>query len=1040
MNHSSKRSLIETIVSSAIHRKTVTFFSVFLIVLMGIISFFSLGQLEDPYFTVKTAMVQTAYPGATAQEVEQEVSNLLSLYLQQIPEVLDIQTQNFNGLSIIKINIEEKFRSHQMPQIWDNLRQKVKMAQPYLPPGVGESQVFDSDFGEVYGHIFSLVAEDGFSYKELEDYGKKIKLHLSTIKEIARIELIGVQPQVIYIDLSQTRLASLKISPHTVLSVLQSQNLVVDSGSITSDLQRIPIRISGTFHKPQDIQELLIRPSEQDIKNAPHLENIGFLRLGDIAKIYSGYFEPAKSKHYVNGKPAIAIAISPVPGENIVSLSQRLEKELDHIKTALPHGLNIHKLAWQGDLIQTSIQDFLINLLQAILIVVLVLTLSMGWRMSVIISTGLILTILSTFIFMNIWGIDLHRVSLGALVIALGMMVDNAIVIAEGIYVRMEKGMDRLQAALEASNATAWPLLGATIIAILAFYPTFSAQSNVGEFCTELFSVIAISLGCSWLLSLTITPLQSLSFLKIAQEQSAKSKTRLLTIYEHMLSFSLRHPYRILGSLIGLLILSLFCMKYVEQMFFPVSSRPQFTIHYWADTDKNIDYVYKDLQQIQSIALENPNVVDVSTFIGAGAPRFYLPVTPETNAQNYGQIIINVRSSQQVQETYEALSQWINNNFTGYTSVQKYNVGPGDTWKFELLFIGSTDADPEILKSLAQQAFDILKKNPLAQLPRISWERPAPNLRITYNQYEGRMTNISRDDVSKSLQQLFDGKTVGYYREKDNLYPIIVRDQQSYSDNLNNLDSLQVQNSHSPIKVPLESVSSAVTLEYSDPIITNFDRQRSISIQTNPVDGVTFPTLYASVIQEINAIKVPPGYKIQWEGEKKNSQDSIGSLIPGIFPALIIMVFILIALFNAYRPTIIILLCLPFSLIGIIGSLLITNIAFGFMALLGAMSLVGMIIKNAIVLLDEIDSLNNTGLPPYEAVIQASVSRLRPVVLATATTVLGVLPLLKDVFWSGMGITIMGGLIVGTLITMLFIPVMYTLFYKIKIPPKEHKN
>ncbi len=1023
----------------AIEKKAVTYFTVFLLVVGGVLSYFQLGQLEDPDFTIKTAVVLTPYPGASPEEVELEVTDRIELALQELKQIDYIESFSRAGYSQIRVEIKSHFGSDEIPQIWDELRRKVNDADGQLPPGAGPSIVND-DFGDVFGHLLAVTG-DGFSYAELEDYVEELKRELSVVEGVARVDLWGNQDKVIYIDVSETQLSLLGLSEESIEQTLQAQNAVVDAGSVDVQNRRLRIAPSGEFASPADIADLPIRPTVFDTLQSGDLAaNRGasseLIRIGDIGDVRFGYQEPPGTLMRYNGQPAIVLSIANLPGVNVVDMGRAVSERLDELIVDLPVGIEPHRVHWQSDVIAESVNGFFVSLLQAIAIVLAVLALAMGWRMGVIIGSALILTILATFIMMGLFSIDLQRMSLGALVIALGMMVDNAIVVAEGVVVRMEKGMDKVSAAIESAQQPAMPLLGATVIAVMAFYPIVASTENSGEYCASLFSVVAIALLASWLISVTVTPLQCTAMLKVSKAGGEKKDPyggRFYRAFAGLLKGAIKLRYLTVAIMVGLLVLSGFGFQGVPKLFFPDSSMPKFMIDYWSPEGNRITTVATDLERIEEKLLADPRVESVSAFIGAGPPRFYLPVDPESANPAYAQLVVNVHDFRDIDTILNELDPWLEGNLPdAQIPLRKFAVGPANTWKFETRISGGAVADPDILRGIASQGVAILDDNPLAGASQNNWRQRVLKIQPEYNIERARWSGVTRNDIARATRRAFDGRTIGLYREEDDLIPIVLRQVESERQNVGGLDVLQVQPAQSTESVPLAQVVDGIELRWEDPVIQRRDRKRTITVQSNPVLGTTLPTLFGTVEKEFEEIELPRGYVMEWGGEHEDSAKSQAALIPGMIPAFIVMLFTTVALFNAFRPLLIIFLTVPFAAIGITAGLLVTQTAFGFVALLGAMSLSGMMIKNAIVLLDEINLNLSNGMSRYDAVVIGAQSRLRPVVLAAATTVLGVVPLLQDVFWVGLSVTIMAGLAFGTVLTMVMFPVLYAIFYRIR--------
>jgi len=1045
----------------SIRNKVLTYFIVALIVVGGIASFFQLGQLEDPDFTIKKAVVITSYPGANPLEVELEVTDRIEKAIQELPELKHLYSISRPGLSIVKVDIKQEYWSDTLPRVWLDMRKKIQDVTPQLPPGVGTPDVSD-DFNFVYGFVLALTGS-GFSYKEMEDYADELKKELSVVKGVARVELWGVQDKVVYIDASEKQLSERGITAENFIATLGRQNMVVDAGYVDAQQRRYRVAPTGEFTSPEEIGELYIHPDPLDLLNlplaastpeSPDITQPGqsiqtrdltapqeLIRIRDIAEVKSGYSEPPFSLMRFNGKPAIAIQLANVEGGNVVQTGKNIEKRLNEIMPRLPVGIELTKIAWQSDLVTVAINDFMINLLEAVAIVLIVLALPMGLRMGVIIGSGLVLTILATFILMAVFKIDLERMSLGALVIALGMMVDNSIVVADGIAVRLKQGMNRKQAAIEAASQPAMPLLGATIVAVMAFYPIFASVADAGEYCRTLFIVVAFSLLLSWLIAVMVTPIQCMQMLKISKPSPGKEEAdeyggKFFSGYRKLLELAIRGRWLFMGAMVGLLIVSAIGFGGVRQMFFPDSARPQFMVDFWYPEGTRIQDVSKQIQSAEKRLMDDNRVMNVSAFSGAGPPRFYLPVDPELPYQNYAQLIINTHSFKDIDPLITELEPWMQKNYSdAVTRVRKYGVGVSENWKLEWHISGPANADLKTLREIGDTAVAILENSPYAKDIKTSMMNPVQKLVPEYDQVRGRWASVSREDIGFATRRAQDGVQVGLYREEDDLYPILLRHTKEERKNAAEMDTLQVQPALYTKTVPLAQVTRDIRVEWEDPIINRWERRRCISIQASP-KNTTYPDLKSHVIEAFNTLELPPGYAIFLDGEDESTADAQSSLIPGVIPATAIILTIIVALFNALRPPLIIILTIPFALIGIVAGLLPTGTPFGFMALLGAMSLAGMMIKNAIVLLDQVNIEQAAGKSPYEAVVISGVSRLRPVVLAAATTVLGVMPLLQDVFWISMAVTIMAGLTFGTLLTMFVVPVLYTIFFKVPSPKR----
>ncbi|NWK56970.1 efflux RND transporter permease subunit [Verrucomicrobiaceae bacterium N1E253] len=1043
---------MKTLVSLAIDRPVFTYFFAALLAVGGIASYFTLGKLEDPDFTVKTAIIMTQYPGASPEEVEEEVTDKLEGALQEMTQLRFLTSYSRAGSSLIKVEIQPEYWADRLPQVWDEMRKKVNDVSDTLPPGVAKPMVMD-DFSFVYGFVIAVTG-DGYNYAELEEQVKNIRKELNLVPGVARVELWGQQPKVIYIDVKEQQLAELGLTTEALLMNLTSQNIVVDPGAIDIQNKRIRFEVTGDFTSVEQIENLTVRASlldnsinvgEQLTGQSLVSKGTDLLRVKDVATVRRGYLEPQLTEMRFQGRPSIAISVATTAGGDITATGNAIAERLDELKEEIPVGIEIDRVAWQGDLVEQAVGGFIINLLESVLIVLVVIALGMGLRVGLIVGSGLALTILGTLIFLNILGVDLHRVSLGAFVIALGMMVDNSIVIADGISSRLKKGMNKRDAAIQATAKPAVALLGATLVAVAAFYPSIASKTDGGEYGRTMFIVVGISLMLSWVLAMTVTPLQCMAMLKVPKggkteddADSSQSESGFLTMFRRILETAIRKRAITVLGLIILFVTAVLGFQKVDQAFFTDSTRTQFMIDYWAPEGTRIQNVSSDLKEIEDKLMADDRVLNISTYIGGGPPRFYLPVDPEFPYQSYAQIVVNTKDLKTVTAQVEEMTKWVRETQPqAMVRVRKFSAGPGFTWPFEARFSGPANADPEVLKDLAEQGKKILAKSAYAKDVRTDMRQPVQKAVAQYDDEKARWAVVSRVNVASALRASHDGLPVGLYREADSLQPVVVRfvdeERQRLSDSL---DTLQVRPALSTKSLPLDSVTNGIKLEWEDPIRVRWNRRPAITVQAAP-DGVSFPTLLSDVREEFEAIPLPPGYKLEWRGEYFGTLDSQLSLIPGIIASLVLMLFLMVALFNSVRIPALIFIVVPLGIIGIVGGLLITNNPFSFMALIGAISLSGMMIKNSIVLIDEIRANEAEGLPPYKAVVEAAVSRTMPIMLGAATTILGVAPLLQDIFWVAMSVTIMAGLTLGTLFTLIVIPVGYTIFFKIKPPAKE---
>lgn len=1048
---------MKKLVEFGLHYQSMMLLITVIIVIGGLFSYFSLARLEDPPFSVKSALVVTQYPGATPAEVEQEVTDRLETAIHQMPQIKHIYSMSREGLSYIKVDIKDRYWAKDLPQVWDELRRKINDASSSLPPGAEAPRVVD-DFGFVFGFLLALTGE-GYTYAELEDMAEKIQKQLYLVPNVARIDLWGVQQRVIHLDISNQKLSELRLSPQTIQSLLLKQNMVVDAGNVDQGKFRYPMHLSGEFKNPQEIEKLIIQPKTNDliqealIKQATkQMGSESFFQelqknaktnfvLGDIAKVSTGYQTPPTRLMKFNGVPAIGIQIAGTDDSNIVEVGKMIDEQLQSLQAELPIGMETHKISWQSTIVKESITGFVISMIEAVIIVLIVLLIPSGFRMGGIIGLGLILTILATFLFMYFMKIPLERMSLGALIIAMGMMVDNSIVVADTIGINLRKGMDRMQAAVSAAATPAFPLLAATIIAIMSFFPIYASEGSTGEYCRTLFVVVAASLTISWFIAMLMTPQHCLWFLsyKKDSEQKDEFNTPFFNGFRKLLLGILRHRVLTLCCLLAALLFSFFGFQFVVKLFFPFSTRPQLMVDYWTSAGTSINDVAAQTDLIEKKFQGAANVESVSSFIGAGPPRFYLPVDPEFLYANYSQLIVNFKSYKDIDPFIQAHSQWLQDGFPeALIRIRKYNVGPGNPWKFELRVLGPYNAKLSELRRVGTELLTEIKKSPLGTDWRLDMMNPVRQLIADYNQQRARTANISREDIASALKRGYDGHTIGLYREKNKLYPIQWRSTKEERQTLlPYLDTLPVRGEFAVTSVPFSQVTDKADFQWEEPYIYRWDRHRQVAIQGSPLLTSTFPDLKKSVSKEIDSYPLPAGFSLFWGGEEDSSTTAQQQLLPGIIPTIIVILLCLVAIFNDFRPLAVILCTIPFAMIGITAGLLLFDVPFGFMALLGAMSLAGMMNKNIVVLLDACNELVAQGTPPYNAIVEAAICRARPVMLAAGTTILGVVPLLQDIFWIGLAVAIMGGLAIGSLLTLIVVPLFYVIIYRLQPPSEE---
>ncbi|WP_367607755.1 efflux RND transporter permease subunit [Legionella sp. W05-934-2] len=998
------------------HRVVVWLLIVFLL-WGGLSALQSLSRLEDPEFTIKEALVITAYPGATPKQVEEEVTDKITEAIQQMPQLKRTKSISRPGLSRITVTIKDKYTKKDLPQIWDELRRKVNDVQRSLPPGAGPSKVVD-DYGDVYGMLYAITG-DGFTQAELRDYAIAIKKKMLLVDGVAKVNLSSIEQEAIIIEIPQRKIASLGISLNTIYELLKSQNTIFEAGSIRISDEYIEILPSGSVNAVEDIGNLVIRSTKSN----------SLLHLNDFATIKRGYVEVPQELSYFNNQQAIMMGISVVSGGNVVDIGERVNDTLNTIFQNLPAGVHFHIVYDQPQIVDESVKGFLLNLLAALVIVMLVLIVFMGLQSGLIIAATLLLTVMGTLFFMSLLGISLERISLGALIIALGMLVDNAIVVTEGILVRTQRGISVLKASSEIVAQTRWPLLGATIVGIVAFAPIGLSQDNTGEYCASLFYVLLISLFLSWIVAILIVPLLSDYLFKVEKNTKLVDNelVKEYAWYRRMLHTCLIHAKATLTASVLLLGIAIIAFKWVPSGFFPNATTPMFYIDYWLAEGVDIRQVKDDLLQISQHLQTIEGIDDVTIVVGQGMQRFMLVYTPEAQNPSYGQLVIKVKDYHQIPALSAKAKDWINQHYPQSQGQVKFvRLGTSSGAKIEARFSGP---DYETLRHLSSKAQAIFYANPQATDIRDDWRQKVKIITPQYSEDKGRLTGITRADLAQSLEMNFSGSQVGLYRERDQLLPIISRAPDEERLNINSLDEISLWSSLLNKPVFASQLIDNVNVAWQDNIIARRNRERTLTVSAEPVAGEA-SILFKQIKSQIEAIPLPHGYKLEWGGEYESAKDAQKGLAKNIPPGIAIMIAIVIVLYNAIRQPLVIWLCVPLAIIGVTFGLLITYKPFDFMGLLGFLSLTGMLIKNAIVLIDQIDLELTQDKELIPAILDASSSRLRPVSLAALTTVMGMIPLLTDAFFVSMAVVIIFGLTFATILTLIVVPVLYSVLFK----------
>ncbi|CAH7294438.1 Transporter, AcrB/D/F family [Vibrio chagasii] len=1009
-----------------IRNKVISWMLSLIFLIGGVSAFFGLGRLEDPAFTIKDAMVVTSYPGATPQQVEEEVTYPLEKAIQQLTYVDEVNSISSRGLSQVTVTMKNNYGPDDLPQIWDELRRKVNDLKVSLPPGVNDPQVID-DFGDVYG-ILLAVTGDGYSYKELLDYIDYLRRELELVDGVSKVSVSGQQQEQVFIEISMKRISSLGISPNTVFNLLSTQNIVSSAGAVRIGDEYIRIHPTGEFQNVEQLGDLILTEGGAQ----------GLIYLKDVAEVTRGYVEVPTNIIGYNGKLALNLGVSFAQGVNVVAVGEAFDRRLAELKYQQPVGIDISEVYNQPKEVDKSVSGFVVSLGQAVAIVIVVLLFFMGLRSGLLIGLILLLTVFGTFIFMQYFKIDLQRISLGALVIALGMLVDNAIVVVEGILIGTQKGRTRMQAATDIVTQTKWPLLGATVIAVTAFAPIGLSEDSTGEYCGTLFTVLLISLMLSWFTAISITPFFADIFFK-GQKVDADNEGKdpyngmVFVIYKNFLEFCMKRAWLTMAVLVIGLGASVYGFGFVKQAFFPSSTTPMFQVDVWMPEGTDIRATNTKLKVLEGWLAEQDEVEHITTTAGKGLQRFMLTYAPEKSYSAYGEITVRVKSYEVLEGLMKRFREHVDGQFPEIDyKLKQIELGPGGGAKIEARIVGS---DPTVLRSIAAQVMDVMRADSGAFNVRHDWRERTKVLEPQFNESQARRYGITKSDVDDFLAMSFSGKSIGVYRDGTTLMPIVARLPEDERVDIRNIEGMKIWSPALSEYIPLQQVTLGYELEWEDPLIIRKNRKRMLTVMADPdlLGEETASTLQKRLQPQIEAIEVPPGYSLEWGGEYESSADAQASLFTTMPLGYLFMFLITVFLFNSVKEPLIVWLTVPLALIGVTTGLLALNTPFGFMALLGFLSLSGMLLKNGIVLLDQIEIEMKSGKDPYVAVVDAALSRVRPVCMAAITTILGMIPLLPDIFFKPMAVTIMFGLGFATVLTLIVVPVLYRLFHKIDV-------
>lgn len=1037
-------------------QRPVLFWSLMAAILVaGVLSFVQMPKLEDPAVSAKQAMVVVPWPGASAHEIELEVAQLMEDELRTLPDVNKVKTECRNGSAMFTVEFRMTVPEKELEQYFDLLRRKVNDAASRLPQGCYSPVVVD-DMMDVYGIFYALTA-DGYDYPEMYKYAKYIRRELLSVKGVKRINIIGNRDEMINIILSKEQITRNGIVPTQIMSALQTAGEKVNAGKYRSGDERIALYVGSSVESEEDIRNMLIQTL--DGKR---------IRLGDIARVEQTYSEPQRNGFFVDGRPALAICIAMEKSAIVPDVGKAVDTKLAETMKNVPVGFETEKIFFQPDKVNEAVSSFMWNLVESVAIVILVLIFTMGFRSGFIIGFGLVLTVAVSFPILLAFGTTLQRISLGAFIVAMGMLVDNAVVIMDGILIDKKRGLGPETYLYRIGRNTAMPLLGATVIAASTFLCVYLSPDTSGEYAGDLFLVLCVSLLASWVLALVQVPVCAKSWLQ-KQEKSTDGETGTVMnspvhrFVRRTITFLIGYKRTTIIASFTLLALSIFGMTKVKNLFFPDFDYKQFVVECFFPSATDADVVRDKLLDMSKQLSKNPEIERVAVSQGS-APAHYCLVRPMTSGGDcYGELIVDCKDYNTVLEQIPEIRKQLREQYPeAYIRIRKYNFSISTSHTVEVEFAGP---DPAVLRRLSAQAEEIMRRSPYIDAYSVqnNWKPAGKAFVFDYVKQDALRSGIERSDVANALLAATDGMPVGVLNDQERMVPLNLQVRNDDGSRINNFDEIPVWSmmnvhlSNEELKsalsggqtmselqdkifraVPLSNVVDDVRLDWDEDLVMRLNGQRVIEAECDPNPDNPYATpakAVNSIKDEIEAIHLPDGYSMRWVGEGEVQGEAIGNLMKYVPITIFLILVILLLLFNSWRKVILILLCFPFVFCGITPSLLLSGQPMTFMAIIGMMGLIGMMVKNAIVLVDEINRLQKEeNASPFTAVVEATVSRVRPVLMASLTTIVGMIPLVGDPMYSSMAITIMGGLAVGTIITLILLPLFYSTLFRIRKP------
>jgi multidrug efflux pump subunit AcrB len=1026
----------------AIDHPALTRYLMVVLMVLGMASYFQLGQDEDPPFTFRAMVVRTYWPGATAQQVAEQVTDKLERTLQEVPYADKIRSYSKPGESQIIFQIKDYSKPADVPNVWYSVRKKIGDIRYTLPQGV-QGPFFNDEFGDVYGVIYALDAP-GFNPAEVKKFADEVRQQLLRVKDVAKVEQFGVQDEKIFVEIPQKRLVQLGLDLNAVLSQLGQENAVENAGTIQAPIDVLQVRIDGQFETEEQLRAMPIRGSSGQL-----------VKLGDIAKVKRGYVEPAVVKVHHQGQPVIALGVSMAKGGDIIALGKALEVATSRIEKTLPAGVTLAQVQDQPKAVAKSVGEFVHTLIEAVLIVLAVSFVALGlhkggrygWyvdvRPGLVVAITIPLVLAMTFLAMNYWGIGLHKISLGSLIIALGLLVDDAIIAVEMMVRKMEEGYDRVRAATFAYEVTAMPMLTGTLITAAGFLPIGMAKSTVGEYTFAIFAVTVIALVLSWWVSVYFVPYLGTLLLQVKPHGEHGGEHELFDgpFYKHFrtaVTWCVEYRWKAIGITVLLFVLGIVGMGRVQQQFFPDSARPEILVDLWFPEGTSFAANEAVTQAVEQRLLKEPGVETVSTWLGSGAPRFYLPLDQVFPQSNVSQIIVVPEDLKRRESLRLAWPAMLAQEFPDVRArVKLLPNGPPVPYPVQFRVVG---ADPKVLRLRADEVKAVMRANTATRGTNDNWNENVKAISLDVDQAKARNLGVTSQSIAQAVRTLLVGSTVEQFREDNKLIDIVLRQPLEERDAITDLNNAYVPTSSGRM-IPLAQIAK-LNFTWEPGVMWREGREYAITVQCDIIEGLQGATVTQQLLPELKKLEAQwaqadaSTYRIEVAGAVEESSKGSSSISAGM-PVMLFITFTLLMLqLHSFSRAVLVFLTGPLGLVGVAGALLVLNRPFGFVALLGVIALMGMIQRNSVILIDQIEQDRASGVPAWEAIVESAVRRLRPIVLTAAAAVLAMIPLTRSVFWGPMAVAIMGGLIVATVLTLLALPAMYAAWFKVEKPSK----